>query len=317
MPYFSIIIPVYNVAPYLRECLDSVLAQTFTDWEAICVDDGSTDGSGEILDEYAAKDKRFRVIHQKNAGVSAARNVALDETRGEWLEFIDADDSIVPDALSRFVSVANKADVVFFGCIMTLRDGFRRAYILPDWAVSPVEESTAAQISSLAFNALGDVFGWTWDKFIRRDVVERFHIRFDRAISFFEDELFTLEVMNVAESFATLSDCLYRYRQTADGLTAQGASDFDVLGETFMRVGTKLNNSGLRKIAFSRAQTWLRRSAYRGFRLKTSRSLILLYRMASDVFGTDSSYNNLMCVLCRFPVWAAKFLLAVFHLFHK
>ena len=67
-PKFSIIIPVYNVAPYLRECFDSVLAQTFTNWEAICVDDGSTDGSGEILDEYAARDGRFRVIHQKNAG---------------------------------------------------------------------------------------------------------------------------------------------------------------------------------------------------------------------------------------------------------
>jgi len=72
-PFFSIIIPVYNVAPYLRECLDSVLAQTFTDWEAICVDDGSTDGSGAILDEYAAKEPRIKVIHPKNAGVGAAR----------------------------------------------------------------------------------------------------------------------------------------------------------------------------------------------------------------------------------------------------
>lgn len=92
MPYFSIIIPVYNVAPYLRECLDSVLKQTFTDWEAICVDDGSTDESGAILDEYAAKDKRFRVIHQANAGVSAARNRALEEIKGEWVGFLDADD---------------------------------------------------------------------------------------------------------------------------------------------------------------------------------------------------------------------------------
>ena len=92
MPFFSIIIPVYNVAPYLRECLDSVVAQTFTDWEAICVDDGSTDGSGAILDEYAAKDSRFKVIHQSNTGVSAARNAALDVAKGEWICFLDADD---------------------------------------------------------------------------------------------------------------------------------------------------------------------------------------------------------------------------------
>lgn len=92
MTKFSIIIPVYNVAPYLRECLDSVLKQTFTDWEAICVDDGSTDGSGVILDEYAAKDKRFRVIHQANVGVSAARNRALKVVSGKWILFLDSDD---------------------------------------------------------------------------------------------------------------------------------------------------------------------------------------------------------------------------------
>ena len=100
MPLFSIIIPVYNVAHYLRECLDSVLAQTFTDWEAICVDDGSTDGSGAILDEYAAKDKRFSVIHQQNSGVSAARNAGLDCAGGEWVFFLDADDILHKNCLS-------------------------------------------------------------------------------------------------------------------------------------------------------------------------------------------------------------------------
>ena len=98
-PYSSIIIPVYNVAPYLRECLDSVLAQTFTDWEALCIDDGSTDESGSILDEYAAKDSRFRVIHQANAGVSAARNRGLDVALGEWVCLLDSDDLVGCDWL--------------------------------------------------------------------------------------------------------------------------------------------------------------------------------------------------------------------------
>lgn len=114
-PFFSIIIPVYNVAPYLRECLDSVLAQTFKDWEAICVDDGSTDGSGEILDEYGARDKRFRVVHQGNAGVSAARNRGLEEAKGEWIWFVDADDSIRQGSLAiirRNLDDDNTPDVV-------------------------------------------------------------------------------------------------------------------------------------------------------------------------------------------------------------
>ena len=96
-PFLSVIIPVYNVAPYLRDCLDSVLAQIFSDWEAVCVDDGSADSSGAIIDEYAARDSRFRIYHQKNSGVSAARNKALDEARGEYVLIIDADDKIVPD----------------------------------------------------------------------------------------------------------------------------------------------------------------------------------------------------------------------------
>lgn len=91
---FSIIIPVYNVAPWLRECLDSVRAQTFADFECICADDGSTDGSGAILDEYAARDVRFRVIHQQNGGEGAARNAALEVATGDWICFVDADDVV-------------------------------------------------------------------------------------------------------------------------------------------------------------------------------------------------------------------------------
>lgn len=109
----SVAIPVYNVEAWLRECLDSLAAQTFTEWEAICVDDGSTDGSGTILDEYAAKDGRFRVVHQKNAGASAARNVALETARGEWVGFLDADDTVAPDWFERMMSHATEdVDIV-------------------------------------------------------------------------------------------------------------------------------------------------------------------------------------------------------------
>lgn len=116
MPFFSIIIPVYNVASYLRECLDSVLAQTFTDWEAICIDDGSTDGSGVILDEYAAKDDRFRVLHQTNAGVSIARNYGLSGAKGEWLLFADADDAYRVNAFSEIAKLvsSDRYDAYFF-----------------------------------------------------------------------------------------------------------------------------------------------------------------------------------------------------------
>ena len=89
----------------MRECLDSVLAQTFTDWEAICVDDGATDGSGAILDEYFAKDNRFRVMHQQNSGVGVARNNGLDIAKGNWILFLDADDVWCQNLLSTTASM--------------------------------------------------------------------------------------------------------------------------------------------------------------------------------------------------------------------
>lgn len=99
MPRFSVIIPVYNVEPWLRECLDSVLHQTYSDWEAVCVDDGSTDRGGEILEQYASQDRRIKVIHQTNAGLSAARNTGLDNAHGDYILFLDSDDWLEPGSL--------------------------------------------------------------------------------------------------------------------------------------------------------------------------------------------------------------------------
>ena len=97
MPKISIIVPVYKTEKYLHRCLDSIVAQTYTDWECILVDDGSPDNSGMICDEYAEMDSRFRVFHQENKGVSAARNKGLDEANGEWIGFVDSDDWISQD----------------------------------------------------------------------------------------------------------------------------------------------------------------------------------------------------------------------------
>ena len=92
----SIIIPVYNAEKYLNRCLDSVLAQTFTNWECLLIDDGSKDLSGKICDEYVSKDSRFRVFHKENGGVSVARNLGIRESLGEWIYFCDSDDYVYP-----------------------------------------------------------------------------------------------------------------------------------------------------------------------------------------------------------------------------
>ena len=110
MQAISIIIPMYGVEKYLRRCLDSVMNQTFTDWQAICVDDGSPDNSGKIAEEYAKRDKRFMVIHQDNGGLSDARNMGMKHATGEYIMFLDSDDFIHPQTMEMTYYMARRDD---------------------------------------------------------------------------------------------------------------------------------------------------------------------------------------------------------------
>lgn len=204
MPKFSIIIPVYNVAPYLRECLDSVLAQTFSDWEAICVDDGSTDGSGVILDEYAAKDKRFRVIHQKNAGVSAARNIALDVAHGEWVWCVDADDIVATYALTSVLEALKchqDATCVTFTKYVTNVNDF-----VPSYDSKLVEYSVFREVSD---DWLMEYMGGIWRYFLHRRSIG--DLRF-RNYKLNEDGIFMMEFAWRSPCVVNMDMPLYCYR---------------------------------------------------------------------------------------------------------
>lgn len=107
----SIIVPVYNVEKWLRSCIDSILSQTYTDFELLLIDDGSTDMSGSICDEYASKDSRVQVFHQENGGVTSARRLGVEMAKGEWVSFVDADDELYVDALDVFCKNINEPDV--------------------------------------------------------------------------------------------------------------------------------------------------------------------------------------------------------------
>jgi len=199
---FSIIIPVYNVAPYLRECLDSVLAQTYTDWEAICVDDGSTDGSGAILDEYAAKDPRFKVIHQANAGVSAARNAALDIAQGEWVWFVDGDDEIHPKSLEFFTGKANEP-------IDAIRIRYVSGSCRPcSWDIDL--SGPVRKFSSKNGRFLLGFFFAAWGYVIRRRTIGS--VKFE-PYKWSEDSLFMLSVAGNASYLIETDARMYFYRQ--------------------------------------------------------------------------------------------------------
>lgn len=312
MAKFSIIIPVYNVQGYLCECLDSVLAQTCTDWEACCVDDGSRDGSGVLLDEYARRETCFKVIHQPNAGSSAARNRGLDQVSGEWVWFVDADDTIVPEALETFHHLGPQADVTYFGVNMVYADGFMAGkHPAKVWAETDCEIDRL--IEQLSNGHLGDIFGWTVDKVIRRALIERHHLRFDTTISFYEDEVFALGLMKHLQTLATIPTVLYNYRLLDSGLTAKGIPDPYVLVRAFVRACGDQTRRGAFKLVNLRVTKLLRERIVQGYSIRAAKMMIEVKKQLQGKITIESTYERLLACICEFPVWLATGLLFFLH----
>lgn len=209
---FSIIIPVYNVAPYLRECLDSVAAQSYTDWEAVCVDDGSTDCCGAILDEYAAKDKRFSVIHQANAGLGEARNAGLKCVSGEWLLFLDSDDVWRADLLEKInnaIADSRPFDIVRFGF-----DCFAEQSS-PNWEGEGGDVFFPEYISFERIVDTHPLNSLVWDNAYRLSVIR--DIRFKRYRPG-EDQPYLAEAMVRSRGLLTIREKLYGYRGRAGSI---------------------------------------------------------------------------------------------------
>lgn len=195
-PTVSIIIPVYNTKEYLRHCLDSVLAQTYKDFECILVDDGSTDGSGRICDEYAEKDSRMIVKHKENGGVSSSRNVGIKMANGKWIFFLDSDDEPYPYALNDMINWADGADMVagkMFIKEQAPESEKTRALNRPrresDHLISPTKYVRA--VADSRYCIVPAVF----PKLFRRDIIEKNCLTFDDHIYYAEDQLFIAQYL--------------------------------------------------------------------------------------------------------------------------
>lgn len=210
-PFFSIIIPVYNVAPYLRECLDSVLAQTFTDWEAICVDDGSTDGSSVILDEYAARDPRFRVIHQPNAGVSAARNRGIALSQGRYLSILDSDDVIVSKWLATASRAIDETGSSIVRLWLTYWDGSTPTPVVAENHTYSIYEGGDAVVSWGWRVLLRE--GWSCLLFWKRESLSVIDGMYPLGIGLREDNIFLLRQIKNFSKVCQVGYAGYFYRQ--------------------------------------------------------------------------------------------------------
>lgn len=209
MPKFSIIIPVYNVEAYLRECLDSVLAQTCADWEAICVNDGSTDGSLAILQEYASKEPRVHIIDQPNKGLSAARNAGIHAAKGEYIFLLDSDDWIVQDALKRLNKHIAGQDMICFSgqrYFETNHSYNPTDQLIPATYTSGMEYYSANALLTRDFQFVCAVL-----RLYRREYLLNHKLFFTDGI-YHEDNMFTPLACYYANRVTVIPDSLYIYR---------------------------------------------------------------------------------------------------------
>ncbi len=207
----SIIVPAYNCEKYISKCIECILYQNEADIEVIIIDDGSKDRTPQILDAYTKMDARVHVFHVENGGPSKARNIGLDNAKGEWVMFVDADDWLDSDILSHLHLYEKKSDIIFFGFKRCYED-LREDYCLPlavDYTIS-IEE-IASHLKTL-LNSEAEFFGYSVNKVYKRSVIEKYHIRFKEGLNIREDEVFALNYCLYVKSLEVVSFAPYNYR---------------------------------------------------------------------------------------------------------
>lgn len=236
-PKISVIVPVYNAEKYLRRCVDSILAQTFTDFELLLIDDGSKDCSGAICDEYAAMDSRVRVFHQPNGGVSSARNLGLDNAKGEWIAFVDSDDWVAPEYLD--VLSSTKSDLTL---------SYYKAIGWKEWVNNPYKDKdyTFTELSSFFKEHMHTPM--IWAALFRLKLLNDNVIRFDESISYGEDSIFMVKYMSVICSAATRSTATYYYNCTNQDSASYSFNDInkylrfvDIFSKELHRLNSRMN----------------------------------------------------------------------------
>lgn len=220
----SIVVPVYNAESYLRQCLDSLESQTYSDIEIICVNDGSTDGSLDILKQYAAKDARIKVVSQENQGPSETRNRGVDMAKGEWMMFVDSDDWLELNCCERIMSQSEACDLAIFSYTREFKTTSAPKYIFDqqprifenadiDWLY---ERLIAPNGTELRYPEKLDSLSTVWGKLYRTSIIKNNAIQFTstKVTGTLEDLIFNRKYFNHLHRACYVPDCLYHYRKT-------------------------------------------------------------------------------------------------------
>ncbi len=263
----TVIIPVYNSESHLRRCIKSILAQTHGDFELILVNDGSTDNSGTVCDEYANSDGRIKVIHQENAGASSARNVGINLSQGEWIVFVDADDEVTPLYLESLLSGKMSS-----GCPSLVMQGLTKIY--PDGHQDLLDLGTSVAEKKEMVRLFSEQpiyeFGFTVGKLYNRSILKNNHIYFDTSLHYAEDMIFMLQYLMYIDAVVFIPGSNYLYHVNTSSLSQRynsHESEF-LCFERFI----ELNEAIAKRFGFKVTEKSLRYAA-----LQLMRSIYALY----------------------------------------
>ena len=223
MAAVSIIVPAYNAQKTIGRCIESILNQTYTDFELLVMDDGSKDETPEIIDRYAAKDARVIAVHKPNSGVSDTRNQALDRASGRYIQFLDADDWISPDATRLFVRAMEDNPT----CDMVIADFYRVVGEKMSQKGDIEEEKLLTReeyADEMMRNPADFYYGVLWNKFFRRSIIEEYKLRMDVQLDWAEDFIFNMEYVLHTDHIYSLKAPVYYYVKTEGSLVAQGGA---------------------------------------------------------------------------------------------
>lgn len=277
-PLISIIIPIYNGEKYLKVCLDSILAQTYTRFELILVDDGSTDTSSQICDAYAESDSRVITYHISNGGVSHARNYGINVAKGGWITFIDCDDWITPDYLKDFASQNLEPSTLYIIQADKVENGKIKPWpYLYKEGICKLKAGNERIIDKLL------VYGTPWGKFFNSAVVKENKILFDEQISNHEDTLFYFEYIRRIKNIRILSSRYY-YRIESTGSLSKNMAKYQDFLYSSSRITDELNcliqSNGLKNGNFRRTRHLIQY-------IKTKAIRSSFFRNESDVEKED------------------------------
>lgn len=229
MSKISVVIPVYNSEKYLRDCLESVKKQTFEDFEVLLINDGSTDSSGKICDDYAKKDSRIKVFHKKNEGVSIARNLGVENAKSEWICFVDSDDTILEDHLENFNLNADlNCDIVFQNFLVKNKN-------------NNLENISSGNYTKESFLKSFKIYPLSpWSKLYKKFFILNHNVFFDPDFFYGEDSLFNIKYLCYVDQIKVISNETYIYRDTPSSLSKKKLGDYNKNLKFFIQLNGEL-----------------------------------------------------------------------------